>query len=292
MLDLPSFPDYAILGTGAGPSHIGADETTWAVVPAARKSFGRRYLSLEANYLSANLLGHRHLQAGPAGLLRFGRRDAEDDRGDPLPDIGMSADLGGFLAWETEDGTGRSGFSGLAASVSTPGPDRQPPAKMPGASPMTSTRKIRSCAPFPPDRTAAVRRRPSDSDRWRRDGQRPKAWRADGLPLQRRPHLAPHRLADMDHRLALEQLRRKARHPLDMHRPVLTELPPRPDGAAQAPSRPAGDPAGSATPSFPAGTAKPVSAASGCAACPSATRIPAMPRRGPVLSSMRPISPP
>ncbi|WP_172331033.1 MipA/OmpV family protein [Mangrovicoccus sp. HB161399] len=101
VLDLPNFPDYVILGTGAGPGYVGADGNVWAVVPAARRSFGRRYVSLEANYLSVNLAGHPHLQAGPAGILRFGRSDAEDDRGDPLPDIGMSVDLGGFLAWET-----------------------------------------------------------------------------------------------------------------------------------------------------------------------------------------------
>ncbi|WP_171060876.1 MipA/OmpV family protein [Poseidonocella sp. HB161398] len=101
VLDLPGFPDYAILGTGAGPRYPGSDETVWAVVPAARKSFGARYVSLEANYLSINLLDQPNWKAGPAGILRFGRGEADDPAIDALPDIAISVDLGGFVAWET-----------------------------------------------------------------------------------------------------------------------------------------------------------------------------------------------
>lgn len=100
VLDLPNFPDYVILGAGAGPRQIGADQMTGAVVPAGRISFGERYVSLEANYLSINLLGGERWRAGPAGILRFGRSGSRDDRIDRLPEVDMSIDLGGFLAFE------------------------------------------------------------------------------------------------------------------------------------------------------------------------------------------------
>jgi len=101
IVDLPNFPDYVLLGFGAGPRYIGSDERIWAVAPAARKSFGERYISLEANYLSINLLDDPHWQAGPAGMLRFGRSDSDHAQIDALPDIGMSLDLGGFVGYET-----------------------------------------------------------------------------------------------------------------------------------------------------------------------------------------------
>lgn len=100
VLNLPDFPDYMILGTGTGPAYIGADDRVWAVVPAARKSFDERYLSLEANYLSANLLNHPNWRVGPAGILRFGRSDVSDNQVARLPEIDMSIDLGAFAAYE------------------------------------------------------------------------------------------------------------------------------------------------------------------------------------------------
>jgi outer membrane protein len=98
VLDLPGFPDYLIVGVGAGPEYIGADEGIWAVVPAALKGFGERYVSLEANYLSVNMLTDPNWRAGPAGILRFGRSDVSDDRVARLPEVDMSIDLGAFAA--------------------------------------------------------------------------------------------------------------------------------------------------------------------------------------------------
>ncbi|MBE3639534.1 MipA/OmpV family protein [Mangrovicoccus algicola] len=101
LLALPGFPDYAVLGVGSGPARIGDEDRLWAAVPAARKSFGQRYVSLEANYLSINLSRQPGFQAGPAGILRFGREEAEDENGRALDDIPISVGLGGFVAWET-----------------------------------------------------------------------------------------------------------------------------------------------------------------------------------------------
>ncbi|MBL3705158.1 MipA/OmpV family protein [Sulfitobacter sp. BDSS02] len=96
-IDVPGFPQFFALGIGAGPRYAGADDNTWAIAPAGRLNFGERYVSLEANYLSINLLDHPNWRIGPAGILRFGRSDAESG----LSDISMSLDLGGFVAFET-----------------------------------------------------------------------------------------------------------------------------------------------------------------------------------------------
>ncbi|QPM91528.1 MipA/OmpV family protein [Pseudooceanicola algae] len=101
VLDLPGFPDFAAVGIGAGPQYIGSGDTIRAAAPLIRKSFDRRYISLEANYLSVNLVDDPHWKAGPAGILRFGRGDVQDAQVAALPDIDMSVDLGGFVAWET-----------------------------------------------------------------------------------------------------------------------------------------------------------------------------------------------
>ena len=100
VLDLPNFPDFALVGVGSGPQYFGSDDYVGAAVPAAQGNFGRRYISLQANYLSINLMDHSRWQAGPAGILRFGRRDPDNPQIAALPEVDMSIGLGGFLAYE------------------------------------------------------------------------------------------------------------------------------------------------------------------------------------------------
>ena len=64
LLNLPNFPDFAMLGVGTGPQYFGSDDRVAAVVPAAQMNFGRRYISLQANYLSINLVDDPRWQAG------------------------------------------------------------------------------------------------------------------------------------------------------------------------------------------------------------------------------------
>lgn len=104
LLSLPSFPDFFIAGVGAGPQYIGSDHNVWAVAPAGQLNFGRRYVSLQANYLSINLVNDPNWSAGPAGILRFGRRDVEDEQVNELPEIPMSIGLGGFVGYSFAGG--------------------------------------------------------------------------------------------------------------------------------------------------------------------------------------------
>lgn len=100
LLSVPNFPQFVMLGVGAGPQYYGSDKNTGAAVPAAQYNFGRRYVSLQANYLSINLVDDPHWQAGPAGILRFGRHDVDDPQVAALGDVDMSLDLGGFVAYQ------------------------------------------------------------------------------------------------------------------------------------------------------------------------------------------------
>lgn len=69
-----NIPNYAGLGIGGLPDYIGSDNYTGGAAPFGRLSLGgERYVSLEGNYLSMNLLDHPNWRVGPALLYRFGR---------------------------------------------------------------------------------------------------------------------------------------------------------------------------------------------------------------------------
>ncbi|OSP55836.1 MipA/OmpV family protein [Pseudoruegeria sp. SK021] len=104
LLSLPSFPDFVMVGVGAGPQYIGSDDQVWAAAPAGQWGFGHRYVSLQANYLNVNLINDPNWSAGPAGILRFGRTDVEDDAVDALPEIPMSIGLGAFVGYSFAGG--------------------------------------------------------------------------------------------------------------------------------------------------------------------------------------------
>lgn len=103
----PHFERFAILGVGAGPQYIGSEDNVWAVVPAGRVTYDKAIIELEANYLSIDLLPNSNWQIGPAGMLRFGRGDVEDEQVAELPQIDMSIDLGVYVNYDIRTGNPR-----------------------------------------------------------------------------------------------------------------------------------------------------------------------------------------
>lgn len=98
----PSYiPSYFGLGIGSYPEFVGSGDDLIGVAPFGRYSWGeQKYVSLEVNYASVNLIEDRNWRFGPAGMWRFGREDVEDDVVDELPDIDGSLELGFFGAYE------------------------------------------------------------------------------------------------------------------------------------------------------------------------------------------------
>ena len=94
-----TLPNYAGFGIGGAPEFIGSDEYTAGAAPVARYSWGNRYVDLQGNYLSSNLIDHERWHAGPAALLRFGRKDPSDRVVDRLDDVDRSLDLGAFVSY-------------------------------------------------------------------------------------------------------------------------------------------------------------------------------------------------
>lgn len=94
-------PSYFGLGVGSYPDYLGSDDAAVGVAPFGRYSFGeQRYIALEVNYATINLIEDRHWRVGPAGMYRFGRDDVDDPVVDQLPDIDGSLELGAFVAYE------------------------------------------------------------------------------------------------------------------------------------------------------------------------------------------------
>jgi outer membrane protein len=95
-------PSYFGLGVGSYPDYFGSDNNIVGIAPFGRYSFGeQRYVALEVNYATANLIEDRNWRFGPAGMWRFGREDVDDDVVDSLPDIDGSLELGFFGGYET-----------------------------------------------------------------------------------------------------------------------------------------------------------------------------------------------
>jgi outer membrane protein len=98
-------PNYAGVGVGLAPDHIGSDDMRFGAAPVGRVSWGERYVDVIANFASANLLDHPNWRLGPAAALRLSRDDVEDPLVDRLPDIDATVEIGGFVAYsiDTED---------------------------------------------------------------------------------------------------------------------------------------------------------------------------------------------
>lgn len=95
-----AIPSFLGLGIGIAPDHIGSDDDMAGAVPFGRYSWGNRYVSLQGNFATANLLDHPGWRFGPAAILRFGRSDVDDAVVDLLPEIDHSLDLGVFVSYE------------------------------------------------------------------------------------------------------------------------------------------------------------------------------------------------
>ena len=100
-----NIPNFVGVGVGAAPDYVGSDNYAPGGLPFGRVSWGERYISLEGNFLSANVLDDPNWRLGPAGLYRFGRDDVDDDVVDRLPDIDDTIELGAFVAYELVDAT-------------------------------------------------------------------------------------------------------------------------------------------------------------------------------------------
>ncbi|MCA8927065.1 MAG: MipA/OmpV family protein [Alphaproteobacteria bacterium] len=99
-----NIPNFFAIGIGAAPDYLGSDNYMAGGAPAGRVAIGEhRYVSLEANYLSVNLINDPHFQAGPSGLYRFGRDNVDDRLVDKLPDIDNTVELGAFVGYEWWD---------------------------------------------------------------------------------------------------------------------------------------------------------------------------------------------
>lgn len=99
-LGLVAIPNYVGIGIGGIPDHIGSDDLRAGVAPFGRFSWGNRYIDLQGNFLSVNLIDSTNFRFGPAAVLRFGRDDVDDPVVDLLPDIDPSIDLGAFVSYE------------------------------------------------------------------------------------------------------------------------------------------------------------------------------------------------
>lgn len=98
-----AIPNYAGLGFGGIPDYIGSDDYQAGVAPFARLSWGGRYIDIQGNFASINLLDDPNWRVGPAAVLRLGRRDVDDPVVDLLPSIDASLDLGAFASYEIVD---------------------------------------------------------------------------------------------------------------------------------------------------------------------------------------------
>lgn len=98
-----ALPNYVGLGVGVANDYVGSDDLAPGGLPLARMSWENRYITLEGNYLAANVVNHPLIRFGPAGLYRFGRGDVDDNVVDRLPSIDDTVELGGFAGLEFID---------------------------------------------------------------------------------------------------------------------------------------------------------------------------------------------
>lgn len=98
-----TMPNFVGVGVGGIPDYIGSDDYMAGAVPFGRYSWGDRYIDLQGNFVTVNVLKHENWHFGPAATLRFGRDNVDDPAVDRLTDIDPSLDLGVFASYEIVD---------------------------------------------------------------------------------------------------------------------------------------------------------------------------------------------
>ncbi len=95
-----AIPNFVGIGIGGAPDYLGSDDLMAGGFAFGRYTWGNRYVSLQGNFASANVIDHPNWRFGPSATLRFGRDDVDDPVVDLLPDIDHSLDLGAFVSYE------------------------------------------------------------------------------------------------------------------------------------------------------------------------------------------------
>ena len=96
-----AIPNFAGLALGFAPDYIGANEYIIGPAPFAKLGWDEwRNVTLVGNQLSANMLNHEILRAGPIGRLRFGRSNVQDNVVKKMNDISATVELGAYVGAE------------------------------------------------------------------------------------------------------------------------------------------------------------------------------------------------
>ena len=103
-IEVESVPSIIGLGVGFAPDYRGSDDYTGAVAPFGRYTFANsnRYVQLNANELTLNVLNSSAIRFGPVVNYVFGRDDDVDDpRVKQMAKIDGTVEVGVFgeLAW-------------------------------------------------------------------------------------------------------------------------------------------------------------------------------------------------
>lgn len=120
-LEVESVPTILGLGVGSGPDYRGSDETTTAAAPFGRYTFSgqQRYIQLQANEVTLNLIDSSKYRLGPVLNYNFGRDSSEIDdvivKQMKTIDGKLEAGIFGDVVW-AEQGNPRNRFI-LGATV-------------------------------------------------------------------------------------------------------------------------------------------------------------------------------
>ena len=134
----PTTPNFAGLAVGFAPDYFGSDEYFFGPAPVARYQLkdSEQNAFLYGNAFGSNIVDHPWLRTGPTAIVRFGRRDVEDDVVNEMKNVDRSLDIGWQLgaeyvdpdniarrarvdAYATRDVTG--GHEGYVAGISVTG---------------------------------------------------------------------------------------------------------------------------------------------------------------------------
>lgn len=83
-------------GLGLAPEYLGSNRSAFGFAPVGRVGLGgERFAALHGPFAEVNLLDSRFFQAGPVGIVRLGRSDAQDRAVRALGGLDWALELGG-----------------------------------------------------------------------------------------------------------------------------------------------------------------------------------------------------